>query len=57
MYSAILVHTLTNFAPHKRLAGFTTQDELRKRTGISGKDRQSKASVDRVDLVGQAAER
>lgn len=57
MYSAILVHALINFAPPKRRAGFTKQDELRKRAGISGKDRQSKASIDRVDLVGLAAER
>ena len=50
MYSAILVHALIDFAPLKRCAGFTTQDELRKRAGISGKDRQSKVSVDGVAL-------
>ncbi len=42
MYSAILVPVLINFALSKRCAGFTTQDELRKRFGISGKGRQSK---------------
>jgi hypothetical protein len=53
MYSAILVRAWINFAPPKRYAGFTIQDELRKRAGISGKDRQSTGSVDREGLVGQ----
>ncbi len=57
MYSAILVHALIKLAPPKRGAGVATQDKLRMRAGISGKDRQSKASVDGVGLVGQAAER
>jgi hypothetical protein len=45
MYSAILVHASINLARPKCCAGFATHDELRRRVGISGKDRQSKASV------------